>query len=185
MSFLMEELIGPWGDVPSNSYCPLAADGSENDTRLLTSGWIWVRIPAFVFENGIKDLGSMSAASPVSVLMDHWRGSTFKRALAPLCGVYWRIIALRCAWGLEKDFVLRGQTPLGPGDNAWFSVVVSRARALIKMLNCQQLYVQFKFLGCISNLIAELQKSASCFLKFFARAGLVLEYRLSVGHCRY
>lgn len=69
------------------------------------------------------------------VLMVHWRASMFNRVLAALCGLYWSIIAPHCTWSLEKDFLLHGQTPLGPGHNAWFSVVVSVARVLIKMPN--------------------------------------------------
>lgn len=44
------------------------------------------------------------------------------------------------------------------------------------IIHCQQVYVQFKYFGCISNSIAEFQKSASYFLKFFEHAGLMLEY---------
>jgi len=75
--------------------CPSVADGSENGIGLLTSDWIQVCIPPFVLENGIKDLGSKSAAPSVSVLMDHWRGSTFKQVLAALYELYWLILALR------------------------------------------------------------------------------------------
>lgn len=45
------------------------------------------------------------------------------------------------------------------------------------IIHCQQIYMQFKYFGCISNLIAEFQKSAShSFLKFFEHAGLALKY---------
>lgn len=123
------------------------------DIGLLTSERIWVCIPLFEFENCIKDLGNKSAASSVSVLMDHWRGGMSKQVLVALCDLYWLTIAFRCTWSIrspEKDIVLRGQKPLASERAAWFSVVLSTVRALIKMVN-NSLSASFM---CSSNILA-------------------------------
>lgn len=134
----MRSSLGPWEDVPLCGYCPSVADGSGNNTGLLTSDLIWVYITSSESEMWIKDLGNKSAALSVSVLMDHWRGSVFKQVLAALCDLCWLIILLHCTWSsrnLEKYIVLNGQKPLSSGHDVWFLVVLSTARALIKMVN--------------------------------------------------
>lgn len=86
----------------------------------------------------MKDLGNTSAVSSVYVLMEHRRGSVSKQVLAALYDFPWLIIALRCTRSLrspEKDIVLHGQKPLSSEHDAWFSVVLSTARARIVMVN--------------------------------------------------
>lgn len=61
-----------------------------------------------------------------------------KQLLAALYDLYWLIIALHCTQSIrspEKDIVLHGQKPLSSEHNAWFSMVLSTAGALIKMVN--------------------------------------------------
>lgn len=56
---IIRSLMGPWGDVPSCSYCLSVAFGSENGVELLLSDSIWVCTPPFEFKSWIKDLGIM------------------------------------------------------------------------------------------------------------------------------
>lgn len=89
-------------------------------------------------------------------------GSVFKRVLAALCDLYWLTILLHCTWStrnLEKYIVLHGQKHLSSGQDVWFSVVLSTARALVKMVNnsLSASLCAVKCFGSVSNWTADFE----------------------------